>query len=196
MILANGYRIEEMSAKDFFPLFGKHYESLFGGHHTFFHDSPEAEGDLQDKLKKLKARMGDPYKLHLGLFSPENEFVGFSFGFQESEETFYMACSGVLPDHREKGLYSELVKYIIERTTEEGFQKIYGTHCATNNAVLIPKLKLGFIFSKVELSETFGTILHLQYFNNPLSRKIMDYRSGLTVPDQVVQSVMKFTQNK
>ena len=107
-----------------------------------------------------------------------------------------MAASAVLPGHRQKGLYTALVKYLIQRTTEEGFQKIYGTHCATNNAVLIPKLKLGFVFSKVELSDMFGTILHLQYFTNPLRRKVMDYRSGQRVPDAEIKSVMKFNRAK
>ena len=191
MQLDNGYSIKEMNSKEFFPHFGKIYDSLFGEDHTFFPDSYYSEGETL-KLEKLKARMGDIFQLNLGLFSPLNEFVGFSFGFQENEETFYMAASAVLPGHRGLGLYSELVKYVIKRTSEEGFQKIYGTHCATNNAVLIPKLKLGFIFSKVELSDMFGTVLHLQYFTNPLRRKVMDYRSGLRIPDGEIRSVMKF----
>lgn len=191
MQLANGYQIKELSAKEFFPQFGKVYKSLFGEDHTFFPDSFYSLEE-KHKLNLLKQRMGDLYELRLALYSPEDEFVGFSFGFQETEETFYMAASGLLPAHRGKGLYSQMVKYLIEKTTEVGFQKIYGTHCATNNAVLIPKLKLGFIFSKVELSDMFGTILHLQYFTNPLRRKVMDYRSGLKVPDQQIKSVMKF----
>ena len=191
MQLENGYSIKEMSAKEFFPLFGKHYDSLFGDDHTFF---PDAYFSAQEneKMQLLKERMGDLFQLNLGLFSPENEFVGFSFGSQESEETFYMMASAVLPAHRGLGLYSEMVKLVIKRCTEEGFQKIYGTHCATNNAVLVPKMKLGFIFSKVELSDMFGTIIHLQYFTNPLRRKVMDYRSGLRVPDKEIKSMMKF----
>ncbi|MBC7540531.1 MAG: GNAT family N-acetyltransferase, partial [Bacteriovorax sp.] len=182
MQLNNGYSIKEMSPKDFFPLFGKHYDSLFGSDHTFFPDSYFNETENR-KTQCLKERMGNLFGLHLGLYSPENTFVGFSFGHQESEETYYMAASAVLPEHRGKGLYTELVKYVLKRASDEGFQKIYGTHCATNNAVLVPKLKLGFIFSKVELSDMFGTIIHLQYFTNPLRRKVMDYRSGLRVPD-------------
>ncbi len=193
MKLENGYTIKEMSAKEFFPLFGKVYDSLFGEDHTFFPDSYYSNEEKQ-KLTLLKQRMGQLYELRLGLFSPADEFVGFSFGYQESEETFYMAASGLLPAHRGLGLYSQMVKYLIQKTTEEGFQKIYGTHCATNNAVLIPKLKLGFVFSKVELSDMFGTILHLQYFTNPLRRKMMDYRSGLKVPDQEVRSVTKLKE--
>jgi GNAT superfamily N-acetyltransferase len=192
MELQNGYSLKEMTPKEFFPLFGKHYQSLFGDDHTFFADKYYSESENK-KMEKLKERMGDLFALHVGLFSKDNEFVGFTFGFQESEEVFYMACSAVLPEHRNSGLYTELVKFVIKRTSEEGFQKIYGTHCATNNAVIIPKLKLGFIFSKLELSDTFGTIIHLQYFTNPLRRKVMDYRSGLRIPDQEIKSVMKLS---
>ncbi len=189
--LSDGYTIKEMSAKEFFPLFGRHYDAIFGDDHTFF---PETYFSVKEneKMNTLKERMGDLFQLNLGLFSPDNEFVGFSFGAQESEETFYMMASAVLVSHRGKGLYSALVKEVIERCREEGFQKIYGTHCATNNAVLIPKLKLGFIFSKIELSDMFGTILHLQYYTNPLRRKILDYRSGLKVPGKDIKAVMKF----
>jgi GNAT superfamily N-acetyltransferase len=194
MQLRNGYTIKEMDSKEFFPLFGQHYHSLFGNDHTFFPDEHYSENENK-KLVKLKERMGNLFQLHLGLFSPNGNFVGFSFGFQESEDTFYMACSAVLPEHRNLGLYSELVKEVLKRTTEEGFQKIYGTHCATNNAVLIPKLKLGFHFSKVELSDMFGTIIHLQYLSNPLRNKVMNYRSGLQVPDNEIRDVMKFNFN-
>jgi GNAT superfamily N-acetyltransferase len=191
MKLVNGYTIKEMNAKEFFPLFGKIYQSLFGEDHTFFPDAYYSETE-NEKMEQLKKRMGDLYSLNLGLYSPSNEFVGFSFGAQETEETFYMMASAVLPEHRGKGLYSEMVKIVIQKCSEAGFQKIYGTHCATNNAVLIPKLKLGFIFSKIELSDMFGTIIHLQYFTNPLRRKVMDYRSGLKVPGSEIKAVMKF----
>ena len=193
MALKVGYSIREMTAKEFFPLFGKHYDALFGDDHTFFPENHLSDLENEKKLQ-LKKRMGDPFQLHLGLFSPTNEFVGFSFGMQESDETFYMAASAVLPEHRNLGLYTELVTYLLKRTIEEGFQTIYGTHCATNNAVIIPKLKLGFIFSKLELSDTFGTIIHLQYFVDPLRRKVMDYRSGLKVPSNEIKSVMKFNR--
>ncbi len=191
MTLANGFSIKEMNPKEFFPLFGKHYDQLFGDDHTFFPDEYLSEIESK-KLKILDSKLGDRFRLHLGLFSPQNEFIGFSFGVQESSETFFMMASAVLPEYRRLGLYSELVKEVLKRCEEAGFQKIYGTHCATNNAVLIPKLKLGFIFSKVELSDMFGTIIHLQYYTNPLRRKVMDYRSGLKVPSKEIKAVMKF----
>lgn len=191
MKLDSGYTIQEMTPKEFFPKFSKLYDYFFGQDHTFFPDSYYSVEE-KEKLEKLKARLGDLFSVQLGLISPEGDFVGFSFGFQESEETFYMAASAVLPEHQGKGLYSALVRHVIDLTTQAGFQKIYGTHCATNNAVLVPKLKLGFIFSKIELSDMFGTVIHLQYYTNRLRRKVLDYRSGFRVPDSEVKSVMKF----
>lgn len=193
--LENGFYIKEMPAKDFFILFSQHYDSIFGDDHTFFPEKYFSAHE-EEKLAILRSRLGDLFMLHLGLFSPQDEFIGFSFGAQENEETFYMMASAVLPSHRKMGLYTELLKEVVRRCTDEGFQKIYGTHCATNNAVLIPKLKLGFIFSKIELSDMFGTIIHLQYYTNPLRRKVLDYRSGLKVPDSEIKSVMKFNRHK
>lgn len=191
MSIPDGYQIKEMTAEEFFPQFRKIYDSLFGEDHTFFPDSYFSDAEkMQQKI--LKDRLGDPYKIFLGVFSPQNEFIGFSFGFQETQETFYMMASAILPEHRGKGLYNELLKIVINKCKAEGFQKISGTHCATNNPVLIAKLKAGFIFSKIELSDMFGTIIHLVYFTNPLRRKVMDYRSGLHVPDAELKSKMKF----
>ncbi|MBC7428902.1 MAG: GNAT family N-acetyltransferase [Bacteriovorax sp.] len=189
--LADGFTIREMTSKEFFPLFGKHYDSIFGDDHTFFPETYYSVNE-KEKIDVLRERMGNLFQLNLGLFSPDGEFIGFSFGVQESEETFYMMASAILEPFRKKGFYSLLLDEVVERCKEEGFQKIYGTHCATNNSVLIPKLKRGFVFSKIELSDMFGTIIHLQYYTNPLRRKVLDYRSGLRVPGKEIKKIMKF----
>ncbi|MBC7531212.1 MAG: GNAT family N-acetyltransferase [Oligoflexus sp.] len=189
--LSSGYYLKEMKPKDFFPLFGQHYDRIFGEDHTFFasdHYSPEEKA----KVKALGQRMGDLYSLHLGVFTAEHEFVGFSFGYQETAETYYMVCSAVLEDHRRHGLYTALLDAVIERVSDVGFQIIYSTHCATNNAVIIPKLKAGFVIAKLELSDMFGVVVNLHYYSNPLRRKAMDYRCGLRIPDAELKSLMKF----
>lgn len=189
--LVDGFTIREMSSKEFFPLFGKHYDSIFGDDHTFFPETYYSVTE-KEKIATLRERMGNLFQLNLGLFSPDGDFIGFSFGVQENEDTFYMMASAVLEPFRRKGFYSLLLNEVVERCREEGFQKIYGTHCATNNAVIIPKLKRGFVFSKIELSDIFGTIIHLQYYTNPLRRKVLDYRSGHRVPGKEIIKTMKF----
>jgi GNAT superfamily N-acetyltransferase len=188
--LSSGYYLKEMTEKEFFPLFGQHYDRIFGEDHTFF-ASDHYTLEEKAKVKALGQRMGNLYRLHVGVFSPEHEFVGFSFGYQETAETFYMVCSAVIEDHRRKGLYGALLDHVIERVEDVGFQVIYSTHCATNNAVIIPKLKAGFVIAKLELSDMFGVVVNLHYYTNPLRRKAMDYRSGLRIPDGELRALMK-----
>ncbi len=136
--------------------------------------------------------MGNPYKLHLGVFDRENKFIGWSWGIQESGTTFYMVNSAVLSEHRRKGIYGALLKRCVEILSKKGFQLIYSRHCATNNAVIIPKLQAGFIISKMEMDDRFGVLVHLHFYTNELRRKIMDYRSGLVRPDNEIKKVFKF----
>jgi len=191
--LPDGYYIKEMTGKEFFPMFGQHYDRIFGDDHTFF-GSDYYSDDEKIKIKALGERMGNLYSLHVGVFTKAHDFVGFSFGYQETAETFYMVCSAVVEEHRRLGLYSALLNAVIAKVSDEGFQVIYSTHCATNNAVIIPKLKAGFVIAKLELSDMFGVVVNLHYYSNPLRRRVMDYRSGLCIPDADMRSKLKLNK--
>ena len=69
---------------------------------------------------------------------------------------------------------------MISKVTKLGFQEIYSKHTITNNAVIIPKLKAGFIISSMEVSDLFGTLVNLSYYPKALRKKILDYRVGQT----------------
>lgn len=58
--------------------------------------------------------------------------------------------------------------------------------------MIIPKLQCGFVISSLELSDVFGTLVHLKYFTNKTRRKIMDYRCGLKKPDESIKKLIKF----
>ena len=121
--------------------------------------------------------------MNLAVFDKKENFIGWSFGWQENPNTYYMCNSAVLPKYRRKGIYSALLDLNIEILKDKGFQLIYSRHNATNNNVIIPKLKKDFIISKMELSDTFGVLIHLHYYTNKTRRKIMDYRCGEKAPD-------------
>ena len=87
--------------------------------------------------------MGQPLRVSFGVYH-ENEFVGWSWGYQDSPEAFYMCNSAIMPAHRRKGLYTKLLTKMVAKINEHGFQRIYSKHNLTNNSVLIPKLKFGF----------------------------------------------------
>ena len=93
--------------------------------------------------------------------------------------------------HCKKGPYSELLKANIEIQTAKGFQVIYSAHIATNNAILTPKLKAGFVITSLEIEERFGTRAKLSYFTSQLRKKIVDFRVGFIRPDEELKNILK-----
>jgi hypothetical protein len=183
------YKIRIMSSEEFAPYEKKYTPVVFEDDHSIFpfHYLTDEE---KSKIKCLKEGMyKNPFVLWLGVFTKENEFVGWSYGYQENAMVYYMCNSAILEGHRRKGLYTALMKTSISILEEQGFQVIYSRHNATNNSVIIPKLKAGFIISSLEMDDVFGVMVHLKYFTNTTRRKIMDYRAGQLKPDEELQKL-------
>lgn len=135
----------------------------------------------KEKVEELNKNYGT--KETFALICKHNEkIVGWSYGFQTKVDTFYMMNSGVLEAYRRQGVYTKMLKIIVEKATEKGFQKIDSRHRMTNNAVIIPKLKFGFKISGFELDPTFGTLVHLAYYTNPKIDHILGVRDGSILP--------------
>lgn len=164
--------------------------SVFGATHDFPYRTTLAP-EARARMKELGANLGEPYRLKLGAFV-DGQLAGWSVGVQESDEAYYMINSAVLPAYRRQGLYKALVQAVVERVAAEGFQRIYGRHVATNNAVIIPKLQCGFTITSMELGDRFGTLVHLTYFPHAPRRKVLDYRAGQAKPDAEVRDYLGF----
>lgn len=189
--LDNGYYIKELTKEEFLAAQGDKGKVAFANDHAIFPISYLSE-DEREVLKKLNSEMdAKPYVLHLAAFDKNDELIGWCYGRQEDAHRFYMCNSGVVESHRRKGIYSALLKQTMKLLKEKGFQVIYSRHNATNNAVLIPKLKAGFRISNMELCDMFGVLVHLKYYTNPLRRKILDYRAGQLAPDEELQKLFK-----
>ena len=102
-----------------------------------------------------------------------------------------MTSSGILPGHRRRGLYRSLIPVVLEYARNEGFQAVVSRHTLTNNAVIIPKLKAGFVISGFDVSDRFGTLVQLSYLFNPLRRKVFDVQVGQRGLDDEVRKVFK-----
>ena len=139
----------------------------------------ELSEERKSKMKNLKDRLSDKFWIRLALFY-KNQMVGWSYGWQDSihPSDFYMAGSLILPDHRRKGLYSEMIKRVLSITKEEGFSRIRSRHICTNNPILIAKLKLGFFINGFEQDETIGTVIRMVYHHDDLRRKAAYFRAG------------------
>jgi GNAT superfamily N-acetyltransferase len=189
-ILFGNYSLRILEAAEFGPLFREYRPVIFRNMLDF--DVRQALSiQEQTATAQLRERMGTPFRLNVGIYH-NREFIGWSYGIQESAEKFYMVNSAILPEHQGKGIYSALLPRVLSMVRDEGFQVVYSRHAATNNQVIVPKLKAGFIITGVEISDMFGVLVHLSYFFNPIRRKVMDVRSGQARPDAEVRQYMPF----
>ena len=138
--------------------------------------SESENNELSLLNQNLKARAS----INLIIYKGE-EIIGWSYGWQGGFETgtYYMANSCIIPEYRNQGLYSILLKKTIEIARELNFQTITSRHVVSTNPILIAKLKAGFNISSVEMSEVHGTLVHLTYFMNKLRAESYKVRTGL-----------------
>ncbi len=142
-------------------------------------------------LRDLRKNTSQLISLNIGIFKDET-FCGWFSGDQCNHETFYMRNSAILPEYRRQGLYSALMHEVLNRVKALGFQIILSRHTTTNNSIIIPKLKAGFIITALEISDRFGTLVHLCYYFNQTRRKVMEFRSGDLKPDDQLKDAMGF----
>jgi len=133
--------------------------------------------EAQEKIKELSSLTKDGFKLRIALLK-NNELVGFSFGWQENPTVFFMAASLVLPEYRKMGLYSKMAEKVLEISQDKGFQSVSSFHVATNNPVIISKLKLGFTISGLQLDAVHGVLVRLIYHHNNLLKSAVRFRAG------------------
>ena len=101
-----------------------------------------------------------PPMVRFGAYSDE-QLVGWTYGFFQRLDRFYMANSGVLLSHRRRGLYSQLVAAITEYAHTHGAATVHSQHSVLNTPVIVAKLKLGFIIAGTTLSEDLGLQVQL-----------------------------------
>lgn len=186
--LPDGFELKKVSAEEFRPMFKINRPKLFSETFTFRYNEALSDRELESQ-KRLQDNMGKPYELYFILYFQGN-LAGWTFGRQIDGEKFYMVNSAIMPEYRLKGLYKQLLNAVINETTNEGFQVVYSRHVATNSAVLVPKLKAGFIITSFELTDNSGLLVHLSYYTNPIRRKAMDFRSGQCSPDEELKQFL------
>jgi GNAT superfamily N-acetyltransferase len=189
-VLFGNYTTKVLDDAEFGPLFRQYHPIIFQTMLDF--DVQQALSmEEQTATTRLRERMGTPFRLNIGIYHNQ-EFIGWSFGRQESAEKYYMVNTAIFPQHQGKGIYSALLPRILSALQREGFQIVYSRHVATHNQVLVPKLKAGFVITGIEVSDVFGVLVHLAYFFNPLRRKVLDVRVGQARPDAEVKRYMPF----
>lgn len=185
--LCGQYTYQILDDAEFEPYFRDNRDAVFS--HTFDFNTIESLS-IEERLrqKKLRSHLDDLFRLNIGVFHKES-FVGWTWGWQQTAEKFYMVNTGILKEHRGRGIYTALLPKILELTKTEGFQIVYGRHNMTNNAVIIPKLRAGFQITGFEVSDSYGSLVYLSYYFNPTRRKALDFRVGQSHPDAELMSL-------
>jgi ribosomal protein S18 acetylase RimI-like enzyme len=187
--LFEDYSIEiAEDAESFQKFFNKHVIKVFGvsGYKNYEEIFTRKE---KENLNILSKNLGQPYRLRLYILKG-NKKIGWFFGAQHNFETFYMTNTGIFKQYRNKGIYKKMLPKILAILKEKGFQKVYSRHSATNNNVIVPKLKEGFVISGFEISDVFGMLVHLTYYFNETRRKVIEYRVTGTTQDARIAGLL------
>lgn len=187
-LLPDDVEIREMTIDDFRKIFRSKRSEIFDKAFEFRSDDILSETEKEATIK-LANNMGQPFYYCLMAFH-KNEVIGWSFGKQIDAEKYYMINSAVYPAYRRQGIYAAMVQRVIEKVSAEGFQVIFSRHVATNSAVIAAKLQQGFVITSMELTDTFGLLVHLSFYTNPIRRRVLGIRAGEVFPDQEMLKLM------
>lgn len=187
--LVGDYTVREVAWETLRPVFNQLHGQIFG--RTLTYDVETALSDAErDGVRRLQQRLGRLLRLNYLIYHGQ-EAVGWHTGMQVGSHKYYMMNTGVLPAHQGRGIYTALLPRVLARAQAEGFQIVYSRHTATNNRIIVPKLKAGFVITGFELDDVFGLLVHLSYFYNPLRRQALDFRSGQALPDEELRRLLQ-----
>jgi GNAT superfamily N-acetyltransferase len=100
------------------------------------------------------------HRVRIGAFAGER-LVGWSHGWRDPGRQLYVANSAVLPGYRRQGLYTRLIAAVEAQALALGCDRVVSHHVADNSAVLIAKLKAGYVIAGTEFSDEMGLLVKL-----------------------------------
>ncbi len=177
---------QEEADEKIYPLINGAFADTFG--YSVFDIRTELE--LQ-QFPRLKDGFRKREFVFLGAFNNVGDLMGFSISYQMRVYELYTQTSVVLPEHRRKGIYSELTRNVLRIAGEKGYQMVTSNHVASNNSVIMAKLKLGFFISGFELVDDFGALVKMTYYLNEKRSRMYHVRTSLRRPDQDLKDLLK-----
>jgi len=134
--------------------------------------------ELAERHTGLRQSLPKPERIRVGAFDDER-LVGYSQGWFEVGGNFYIGSSAVDPAYRRQGVYTRLLQAIEQAVRERGGITISSQHVATNNAVLIAKLKLGYVIAGTEYVDAMGLLVRLVLHLTPQRAALFAARTGM-----------------
>ena len=134
-----------------------------------------------DQHAQLRASLPKPERIRVAAFDGDR-LVGCSSGWFEFSGGFYIGLSAVDEAYRQQGIYTRMLQAIEQAVRARGGIAISSQHVATNNAVLIAKLKLGYVIAGTEYVEPMGLLVRLLLHLTPERGALFASRTGSLVP--------------
>lgn len=180
---------EFTDSETFYKFFRENRPKLFKENLTFDLSKIFSETE-KEKLSENRKNMESIKSFYL-FARGNNKIIWWSFWRQENAEVFYMVNSAVFPEYRNKWVYTEMLKIITKKATQEWFVEILSKHIISNNPIIIAKLKFWFYITWIEVSINFWTLVSLTYFPNKLRSKILNVRTWNSKMDDEVINLIK-----
>jgi GNAT superfamily N-acetyltransferase len=139
--------------------------------------------DERRGLDRIVASEGERL-LNCCLVRRGEELAAVFSGHLRPEGVYRMWHSHVHPDHRGRGLYSEILRRTLAYSRAIGCTSVVSEHAPGNNAILIAKLKAGFRIIGMEIDPAVGASINLKYFHNPEHLAAYEFRCGLATLDE------------
>ena len=107
-----------------------------------------------------------PAMRRLGAYDGE-QLVGWSTGWLERGNVWYMANSGVIASHRRQGVYTRLLAEACAWARANGAVVVRSQHSVLNNPMLIAKLRAGFHICGLSQGAQMGMLVELTFHLTP-----------------------------
>jgi len=170
------YSLREISAQEFSEIYSSRQEEYFSTS-LIVDVSSHLTPDEQDRAQQRKALFPPAWRIQWAL-EYNGAVIGWTYSYQQDHETLYMCNTAIAQEHRGKGLYSIILQHVLSVAKTQGFQIVTSKHYASNNAIIVPKLKAGFIITGMALDEKYGLMVHLTKYLHPERQRIAINRIG------------------
>lgn len=174
--LFDDYAFEEIERTTFNDYFAKNRAKVFTEDITLSYE--DTLSSIEKENRKTLFQHTKERQMFCFFIYKKDEIIGWHFGKQIDHEEYYMINTAIYEQYRNNGVYQAFLKEIILFLKEKGYQLISSKHHASNNAVLVPKLKAGFYIKALEIDINFGTMVRLVFFVNDRAKEIYFYRTG------------------
>ena len=182
------FKVEVVSGDEFWPVFKKYRSKLFKNEMAYsLHDIRTSKE--QREFRNLREGLKNRIEVFILAKDLNGKVIGWSTSYQVNIAEMYMMNSAVFLKWRKMGVYKAMAEETLKISKNMGFQVVTSNHLATNNPVIIAKLKLNFCITGLELTDHFGVLVKLTHYLNPVRRKSAFFRAGAIKPDQKLKKL-------